>query len=77
MRLSKAGAALRKFIESHNTAEGKRGGAKVAKLLGGGCDQSALSRWSTGQRKPGIAFAIRIQSVLGIPIGDWLVDADS
>ena len=41
-----------------------------------GTDSAVVSRWMTGQRKPGLGLAMRIETLLGVSSGLWLETAD-
>jgi transcriptional regulator with XRE-family HTH domain len=35
-----------------------------------------VSRWLSGERKPGVMFASRLRAIYGIPIEDWFEEDD-
>jgi transcriptional regulator with XRE-family HTH domain len=57
---TRGGEALAKCADSH---------AEIAERIG--YDKSLVTRWVTGERKPTIAQAQKLDDVYGIPAGAW------
>lgn len=37
-----------------------------------GCGDSLVSKWVNGRRTPGLEYALKLESVLGVPAASWV-----